>query len=259
MMSGSPVVAVSVRKICSQRFVEVGMKVEIWSDVVCPWCYIGKRRFETALAGFAHRDEVEVVWRSFELDPSAPRSQVGDPAERLAAKYGMSRSDAVAAQANLTSVAAGEGLDFHLASARSGNSFDAHRLIHFAAEEGRQDEMKERLFAGYLVEERPIGDRDTLVALAGEVGVDIDRAAEVLATDAYADVVRGEEAEAMELGISGVPFFVIDRTFGVSGAQPAETLGAALAQAWDKSHPQPLTMVSSPTEAGTCDGDGCTI
>jgi predicted DsbA family dithiol-disulfide isomerase len=233
------------------------VKVEIWSDVVCPWCYIGKRRFETALAGFAHRDEVEIVWRSFELDPSSPRTRDGDPAQRLAAKYGMSREDAVAAQRQLTSVAAGEGLDFRLGTARSGNTLDAHRLIHLAAETGRADEMKERLLSAYLVEEQPIGDPDTLLGLAEEAGVDRARAAEVLAGDRYAEAVRADEAEAMEIGITGVPFFVIDRTFGLSGAQPAETVAAALERAWDKSHP--LTMVTSSTEAGACDGDGCAI
>jgi predicted DsbA family dithiol-disulfide isomerase len=243
-----------------ENVVECGghaVKVEIWSDVVCPWCYVGKRRFEAALSDFAHRDEVDVVWRSFELDPSAPPIREGDPVQRLAAKYGMSEADALAAQRNLTSVAAGEGLDFHLDRARSGNSFDAHRLLHLAAEEGRQDQMKERLFSAYFVEGQAIGDRDTLVALAGEIGIDPGRAAEVLAGDKYTSEVRSEEAEARAIGISGVPFFVIDRTYGVSGAQPAETLTAALEQAWSESHP--LTMVPSAGEAGACEGDSCAI
>ncbi len=235
------------------------MKVEIWSDVLCPWCYIGKRRFEAALAGFAHRDEVEVSWRSFELDPHAPRAHEGDPADRLAAKYGMPREQAVAAQASLTSVAAGEGLDFHLATAQSGNSFDAHRLVHLAAEHGRDDQMKERLFSAYLVEEQPIGDHRVLATLAAEVGLDPARAEEVLAGDEYADAVRADEEEAMEIGISGVPFFVIDRTFGVSGAQPAETIAAALERAWKRTHP--LTMVTADVApaGGQCDGDGCAV
>ena len=233
------------------------MKVEIWSDVVCPWCYIGKRRFEAALDRFAHADEVEVVWRSFELDPAAPRSQVGNPTDRLAAKYGMSRQDALAAQDNLTSVAAGDGLDFHLTTARSGNSFDAHRLIHLAAAEGRQSEMKERLFAAYLVEEQPIGDKATLAGLAVDASLDRGLATEVLDGDAYGAAVREDEAEARELGVNGVPFFVLDRTFGVSGAQPVETLLAALDQAWEKSHP--FTMVAASGEAGTCEGDSCGV
>jgi predicted DsbA family dithiol-disulfide isomerase len=234
------------------------VQVEIWSDVLCPWCYIGKRRFETALAGFDHRDDVEVVWRSFELDPSAPRHQVGDPAERLAAKYGMSKQDAVNAQHNLTSVAAGEGLDFHLATARSGNSFDAHRLVHLAETEGRQDEMKERLLAAYLVEGQPIGDPETLAGLAEAAGISRERADQVLASDEFAGAVRADEEQARAFGISGVPFFVIDRAYCVSGAQPAESLRAALDRAWDESHP--LTMVTSAGDQGAgCEGDSCAI
>jgi len=231
------------------------MKVEIWSDVVCPWCYIGKRRLETALAGFAHREQIEVVWRSFELDPNAPRVQEGDPATRLASKYGMSRQQAIAAQDHLTSVARDDGLEFHLATAQSGNSFDAHRLVHLAAEYGLGDQMKERLFSAYLVEGQAIGDLDTLICLAGEVGIDETRANDVLRGDEYAAQVRADEAEARDFGISGVPFFVIDRTYGISGAQPAETLADALAKAWEST--EPLARVATGSEAGACDRDQC--
>jgi predicted DsbA family dithiol-disulfide isomerase len=234
------------------------VKVEIWSDVVCPWCYVGKRRFESALAGFDHRDDVEVLWRSFELDPGAPREHIGEPAARLAAKYRMTREDALAAQRNLTDVAAGEGLDFHLETARSGNSFDAHRLLHLAHRLGLQDQLKERLFAAYLVEGRPIGDPETLAQLAGEVGIDADQAREVLAGQAFVPEVREDEAEASALGVSGVPFFVFDRTYAVSGAQPAKTFADALAKAWSATHP--LTLISTPGEGGgACDGDSCAI
>lgn len=232
------------------------MKVEIWSDILCPWCYIGKRRFEAALAAFPHREDVEVVWRSFELDPSAPRSHEGDPTDRLAAKYRISRQDALDAQHRMSSVAADEGLDFHLVTARSGNSFDAHRLVHLAAEVDRQDQMKERLFAAYLVEGHPIGDPDTLAALAEEVGIDRQRATDVLAGDGYGEAVRADEAEATAFGISGVPFFVIDRTYGISGAQPVDTLTAALNQAWEKSQ---LVVVPSGDEPGACEGDSCVV
>jgi predicted DsbA family dithiol-disulfide isomerase len=235
------------------------MKVEIWSDVVCPWCYIGKRRFEAALEGFEHRDDVEVIWRSFELDPSAPQQQKGDPAERLAAKYGMTRQDAMSAQDNLTSVAAGDGLDFHLATARSGNSFAAHRLIHLAATEDRQDEMKERLFAAYLVEGQPIGDPGTLAGLAAEVGISRPRADEVLAGDEFASAVRHDEEQARAFGISGVPFFVIDRAYGVSGAQPAETLRAALERAWADSHPLTMVTAAGGEQGVGCEGDSCAL
>ena len=223
------------------------MDVEIWSDVVCPWCYIGKRRFEHALAEFDHRGEVNVTWRSFQLDPSAAPTSEGDPVERLAAKYGMSRATAEAAQARVTANAATVGLDFHLDRARSGNTFDAHRLIHYAKSAGKQDTLKERLMAAYFVEGAAIGEHETLTRLAVEVGLDEAAVREVLDGDAYADDVRHDELEARQLGITGVPFFVLDRAYGVSGAQPSETMLAALQQAWTAAHP--LQMV------GAGDGD----
>ncbi len=235
------------------------MKVEIWSDVVCPWCYIGKRRFEAALSRFAHADQVQVVWHSFELDPTAPERQHGHPADRLAAKYGMPRERAVESMAHLTQVAAEEGLDFHLETAQSGNTFAAHRLIHLGAELGIQDAVKERLLAGYLTENAPIGERDALLRLGAEAGIPVEQAAEALAGDAFAAEVRQDEAEAAALGISGVPFFVFDRTYAVSGAQPADALLAALDQAWEHSHP--LTVLTpAPGEAtASCDGDNCAL
>ena len=239
------------------------MKVEIWSDVVCPWCYIGKRRFESALGQFAHRDEVEVEWRSFELDPStASVTAAGDGpghAELIATKYGMSLAQAEAAVASVTRAAAGEGLDFHLDRSLRSNTFDAHRLIHLAADRGLQDDAKERFLRAYFTEGEPVGDRDTLVRLAVDAGLDREDVEGVLAGDEYADAVRSDEAEARALGISGVPFFVVDRKFGVSGAQPADQLLAVLERAW--SERSPLTLVGS---AGTgtaeaCGPDGCAI
>jgi predicted DsbA family dithiol-disulfide isomerase len=223
------------------------VKVEIWSDVVCPWCYVGKRRFEAALGAFEHGDGVEVVWRSFELDPSAPAVVEGDPIERLATKYGMSRAQAAAANRSLSELAAEDGLDLKLSTLRSGNSFDAHRLAHLAAAERPELDLRERLFAAYFTTNDPIGDRDTLAAIATSAGLDADRVAEVLDGDDYADAVRAEESEATELGISGVPFFVIDRKYGISGAQPAEQLVAALTQAWREG------------EVAAGEGDSCAI
>jgi predicted DsbA family dithiol-disulfide isomerase len=219
-----------------ERAVDQGIvKVEIWSDVVCPWCYIGKRRFERGLAAFEHRDDVQVVWRSFELDPRAPKSSEEDPAERLARKYGMSVEEARAAQARVAGLAAEEGLAYRLDLARPANTFDAHRLLHLAAERGVQGAAEERLFAAHFTEGRPLGDPETLVALAAEAGVDEAEAREVLGGDAYAEAVAADEREATELGITGVPFFVIDRRYGISGAQPAELIQRALDQAWSES------------------------
>jgi predicted DsbA family dithiol-disulfide isomerase len=229
------------------------MDVEIWSDVVCPWCYIGKRRFELALAEFDHRGEVNVTWRSFQLDPSAAQTSDGDPVERLAAKYGMSRATAEAAQARVTTV----GLDFHLDRARSGNTFDAHRLIHYAKSAGKQDTLKERLMAAYFVEGAPIGEHETLTRLAVEVGLDEAAVREVLDGDAYAADVRHDELEARQLGITGVPFFVLDRAYGISGAQPSEMMLAAVQQAWTAAHP--LQMVGAGDIDITCTDESCTV
>ena len=233
------------------------MKVEIWSDVVCPWCYIGKRRFEQALAGFAHREEVEVVWRAFELDASAPKERTGGYAENLAAKYGVPLAQAQQMIDNMTSVAAQEGLDFHFDTARPGSTFDAHRLLHLAAERGVQDAVKERLLRATFTEGEPIGDAETLVRLVAEAGLDADEARDVLASDRYAAEVRGDEQQARAYGITGVPFFVVDGRYGVSGAQPAEALSQVLSQAWAER--SPLQMVAAGGSAPGCDGDTCAV
>ena len=231
------------------------MKVEIWSDIVCPWCAIGKARFARALEAFAHRDDVEVVWRSFELDPTAPRELSGPLAEHLAAKYGVSVAEATAMQDRMTTVAAAEGLTFRFDIARSGNTFDAHRLLHLAADHGLQHELNERLLRAYLEDGEPIGDVATLTRLAAEAGLAAGEAADVLAGDRYADAVRADEAQARAYGISGVPFFVVDGAYGVSGAQPPEALLEVLNTAWSAAHP--LTMVGGAADG--CTDDSCAI
>jgi predicted DsbA family dithiol-disulfide isomerase len=208
------------------------MKVEIWSDVVCPWCYVGKRRFESALARFEHRGQVDVVWRSFELDPSAPVRREGTAAEHLARKYGMSEEQVAASWERLTALAAAEGLEYHLESTAGGNSFDAHRLIHLGASHGIQDEMKERLLHAYFTDGAAIGEPEVLMALGVEVGLPPEEVAELLAGDRFAAEVRDDERRAQLFGISGVPFFGIDERYGVSGAQSADLILSALDQAW---------------------------
>jgi predicted DsbA family dithiol-disulfide isomerase len=202
------------------------LTVEIWSDVVCPWCYIGKRRFEAAIRQFD--GEVKTVWRSFQLDPEAPREREHSAGEHLAAKYGMSIEQAEASHAQMTELAAQEGLEYHFERARGGNSFDAHRLIHLAAADGKQEEATERVFRAYFTEGVPIGDREALIELAAEMDID---AREALDGDAYADAVRADEELAHRIGIRGVPFFVLDRRYGLSGAQPAEIIVQALEKA----------------------------
>jgi predicted DsbA family dithiol-disulfide isomerase len=207
------------------------MQVEIWSDVICPWCYIGKRRFETALAGFAHRDDVQVIWRSFELDPSAPRQQPGTQVELLARKYGVSLQEAAAMNARVSGIAAEIGLEYHLENARRGNTFDAHRLLHFAASRGLGDRATERIMHAYFSEALTVGDRTALARLAPEFGIAESDALAMLESDAYADAVRADEARAAAFGINGVPFFVFDEKSGISGAQPVEVFAEALQQA----------------------------
>ncbi len=235
------------------------MKVEIWSDVVCPWCYVGKRRFEEALRGFEHADQVEVEWKSFELDPGARSEEDregADYTDRLARKYGTSRAGAQQMIDNMTAAAAAEGLDFHFERAVAANTFDAHQVIHLAASHGIQDQVKERLLLGYFTEGAAVGDRETLVRLAAEAGLDQAQVAEALEQQTFAAAVRADESEAHALGISGVPFFVIDRKYGVSGAQPAEQLVQVLERAWAES--RPLTMVAANDDAA-CGPDGCAI
>jgi predicted DsbA family dithiol-disulfide isomerase len=211
--------------------------VEIWSDIACPWCYIGKRRFEAALEQFEYRDDVNVTWRSFELDPGAPPERTGDRAERLAQKYGMTVEQAREAEQRLTDVAAGEGLDFRFDIGRSGTTFDAHRLVHLAEAHDLQDAMKERLLQAYFSEGELMSDHDALVRMAVEVGLEEQEVRALLAGERYADEVRADERSAGELGISAVPTFVVDRKLGASGAQPPEALLDLLRQGWAKRSP----------------------
>jgi predicted DsbA family dithiol-disulfide isomerase len=210
------------------------MKVEIWSDIACPWCYVGKRRFESALRQFEHAPEVEVVWRSFELDPNAPRTHAESQDELLAKKYGMPVEKARAMNERMAGEGAKEGLDMRFDRVRVGNTFDAHRLMHLAAESGHADAMKERLMRAYFAEGESVADPETLVRLGTEVGLDPSRVREVVAGDAYANDVRADEQRARAFGISGVPFFAIDERYGVSGAQPSDVLLGALREAYDE-------------------------
>ncbi|MGA3360406.1 MAG: DsbA family oxidoreductase [Solirubrobacteraceae bacterium] len=229
------------------------MLVEIWSDVACPWCYVGKRRFEQALAGFEHRDDVQVIWRSFELDPSAPAAVKGDRAARIAAKYGTTVEQARAMEQRMVDTAAAEGLRFRFDIARSGTTFDAHRLIHLAEQHDLGDAMKERLLRAYFTEGELMSDQETLARLAGEVGLDEEDARAALGGERYAAEVRDDEQTAAALGITAVPTFVIDRAFGVSGAQPPSELLAFLRQGWDARRPgEPVLAVGD-----SCAADGC--
>ncbi|WP_019633568.1 DsbA family oxidoreductase [Actinomadura atramentaria] len=228
------------------------MRVEIWSDLVCPWCYIGKRRFEKALAAFPHRADVEVVHRSFQLDPSAPAGETRDQADMLAEKFGLTRERAEAMNREMEARAAQDGLEYNLAGGLSGNTADAHRLVHLARESGRADDVVEALYKAHFTDRRSIFDTDSLVEVAAEAGLDADAARATLESGAHADAVRADHAEAQRLGATGVPFFVVDGRYGVSGAQPVELFTQVLERAWDDARPQLVTGPGEVCDDGTC-------
>ena len=208
------------------------MQVEIFSDVVCPWCYLGKRRFDRALAGFEHGDEVTVVHRSFQLDPSAPAGPGTPTIDMLSSKYGMSIERAEQLQREMEQRAAADGLEYHLDGQLTGNTYDAHRLLQLARDRGRQDELAEALFAAYFTQHRSVFDHDSLVEIAEQAGLDGEETRRVLDSDAYAAEVERDLSDARTIGVTGVPFFVLGGRYGVSGAQPVEVLTRALEQAW---------------------------
>ena len=209
------------------------MQVEIWSDIVCPWCYIGKRRFEKALASFAHADEVEVTWRSFQLDPGFPAGESIPVYDALAAKMGAPREQVRAMTGQVTQVAAQEGLEYDFASGVMVNTFDAHRLVHLAQSKGLGDAAHEAFMDAQLVQAENLADPETLVKVAVGIGLDEAEAREVLAGDAFTAEVNADIDTARRLGATGVPFFVMDRAFGVSGAQPVEVFTSALEKAYE--------------------------
>lgn len=211
------------------------MRVDIWSDVICPWCYVGKARFEKALDSFAHRDEVEVVYHAFELDPSSPRGQRESNLAMLSKKFSKSPAEALAMDDRVGSLARAEGLGFD--SGRPvGNTFDVHRVIHLGLDRGVQRALLGAVNEAYFAQARDVFERDVLIEVAAGAGLETAEVGKVLDGDAYADEVRQDERQASQIGISGVPFFVFDMALGASGAQPTELFSSALSQAWDRQH-----------------------
>jgi predicted DsbA family dithiol-disulfide isomerase len=204
------------------------VKIEIWSDVVCPWCYIGKRRLERALHDFGAADQVEITWRSFQLNPDFPPGTAVPTPDYLTSRFGPQAQEMTGRVALL---GAGEGLDLRFENTLTVNTFDAHRVLHLAADAGLAGEVSERLLHAHFTEGADLSDHQRLARLAGEAGVPPERVLAMLASDEYADAVRADIDEARALGANGVPFFVIDRKYGISGAQPAEVFLRALQQA----------------------------
>lgn len=230
------------------------MRIDIWSDVVCPWCYIGKRRLESALAEFPHRGEVEIVWHSYQLDPGAPTEPTETARDMLARKYGMSPADAAEAQGRVIALADEEGMAWKHERSLHLNTVDAHRLLHLAAEEGKQGETKEALLHAYFGEAENVADHAVLTRIAGEVGLDPARVAQVLDSFEFEADVEADIAQAAAYGATGVPFFVIDQRYGVAGAQPTEVFARVLDRAWSESHPALETVGGG---AEVCGPDGC--
>jgi predicted DsbA family dithiol-disulfide isomerase len=231
------------------------IQVEVWSDIVCPWCYIGKRRLEWALS--AYDGQVSVEWRSFQLDPSTPTGDSRTVGESLAARKGLSVAQVRGMFAHVTQIAAEEGLRYDFDRARTANTLDAHRLLHFAKAHGKQGALKERLMEAYFTEGADVGDQAVLAGLAGAVGLDEVAVKEALADGSYAADVQADIATAREYGISGVPFFVFNQRIGVSGAQPLEVFEQALRQS-------SLTVLGKPSSSssasdGECADDSCAI
>lgn len=207
------------------------MQIDIWSDVACPWCFIGKRRFETALGAWEHRDDVEVTWHSYQLDPTLPEHYDGTEVEYLASRKGMPEEQVRQMFAHVTEQAAGEGLHYDFDRLVVANSLRAHQLLHLAKSEGRADEVKEALLSGHFEQGVDIGDIDALVAIGAGAGLDEQQIRDALADERFVPAVRADIEQAQQLGVNGVPFFVFDMRLGLSGAQPAATFTQALERA----------------------------
>jgi predicted DsbA family dithiol-disulfide isomerase len=208
------------------------MRVDVWSDLVCPWCYVGKRRFERALAAFPHRDAVEVVHRAYLLYAASPRGATFDRRDMLIAKYRLSREQADTMNAGMERTAAAEGLDYHLQGGRTGNTYDAHQLVCLGRDRGRADAVLERLYRAFFIQQRSIFDHASLIELGADAGLDSGDVARVLREDAYATAVDADLDQARAIPVNGVPFFVLDERYAVSGAQQPEVFVEALSRAW---------------------------
>lgn len=232
------------------------MKVEIWSDVVCPFCYIGKRKFEAALTQFDHAAEVELVWHSFLLDPDLKGDGKTSPYEYLAERKGMSLEQSKQMHQQVTDMAKEVGLDYHFEKAVVANSIDSHRLLQLAKQHGLGDAAKEQLFKAYFIEGKDIASHETLQAIGEGMGLNGATIAEVLGSNAYLAEVQADIAEAQRIGVRGVPFFVFDRKYAISGAQPAEAFLGALQTSfaeWQLANPNGNLQVQ---QGPSCEVDG---
>ena len=236
------------------------MKVEIWSDVMCPFCYIGKRKFEKALNEFPDKNNIEVIWKSFQLDPTTVTDPSLNTVDHLAAKKGWSKEQANETISYVSNIAKQVGLDFHFDKAVVANSFDAHRLSHLAKKYGKQNELEEKLFSAYFTEGKNTADHNTLSQIASEIGLDATEVNSLLKSDQYADKVEEDIYQAQQVGVRGVPFFVLDHKYAVSGAQESATFLQALTRAFDEHKKEnKVELIQTGNTGDTCGPDGCEI
>lgn len=228
------------------------MKVDIWSDVRCPFCYIGKRKFENALEKFPYKNEIEVNWHSFELDPSIKTNPALNALEHLANIKGISNAQAEGMQAHVRTVASEIGLDF--GNSVIANSFNAHRLIQMAKTKGLANDAEEELFKAHFIDTKNIDDKNTLIEIGVSIGMDKDEVNKVLDSDTFSKEVRQDEAQAQSIGINGVPFFILNNKYAVSGAQSSDVFLQALSQAWAEFEKEKQSLII--TEGESCSTDG---
>jgi len=242
----------------TQKTKDFKIKVEIWSDVVCPFCYIGKRKFERALNDFSFKNLVEVDWKSFQLDPNAVTDPKKSTLDHIAESKGMSAEQAAQAISFITDMAKQVGLEYHLDKTPVVNTFKAHRLLHLAKKYGKQNEMEEALFNAYFTQGKNIDDDATLLQLASNIGLDGKETTAVLATNVFGDEVKNDIYRAQQLGIHGVPFFLIDQKLAVSGAQDESVFLKALNKALEE-HQKSDIIEFNGDDAGVCGPEGCAI
>ncbi|WP_294286118.1 DsbA family oxidoreductase [uncultured Chryseobacterium sp.] len=232
------------------------MKIEIWSDIMCPFCYIGKNNFEEALAKLPFRDEVEVEWKSFQLDPSLNPKETQNTFDYLREKKGFPEAQAQQMLSQVKQMGAGAGIDFHFEKAVITNTFSAHKILHLAKKYKKSNEMEEALFIAHFIDGKNVGDHGILIALAISLGIDQEEARQVLHSDTFDDAIGKDIQEARDNGVSGVPFFILNGKYAVSGAQPTELFVNALQQTYDET----VVPLKIQTDNGaSCDADGCEI
>ncbi|WP_433629942.1 DsbA family oxidoreductase [Chryseobacterium cucumeris] len=233
------------------------MKIEIWSDVMCPFCYIGKNNFEQALNKLPFKDEVEVEWKSFQLDPTLDPNKTQDTIQYFREKKGVAEPQAAQMLGQVTQMGKGAGIDFNFGKTLITNTFSAHKLLHLAKKHNKSNEMEETLFIAHFIDGKNVGDIEVLVDLAESLGIDKEEARQAVTTDQLDYEVNQDIQEARNNGISGVPFFVLNGKYAVSGAQPAEVFENALQQTY-KETVSPFKDLSGENGA-SCDADGCSI